>query len=180
MSIYFTADTHFSQERTLKLSKRPFEDVREMDLTLLVNWNKIIKPTDTIYHLGDFGLMNIRPLLNGKIILIKGNYERNLPHLLEGYENYFDEIYEYIHKITYKYKNVDYNITMAHEPSRLKEISISNNNINIFGHVHKLCMIKPYGLCVSSDAHHFKPISLDDVLFYHNSILNFYNDDVFY
>lgn len=180
MSIYFTADTHFSQERTLNLSKRPFGNITEMDLTLLVNWNKKIKPTDTVYHLGDFGLMNIRPLLNGKIILIKGNYERNLPYLLEGYENFFDEIYEYIHKISYNYNDKIYNITMAHEPSRVKNIPISENDINIFGHIHKLCMIKPYGLCVSTDAHHFEPISLDDVLFYHNSILNFYNDDVFY
>ena len=180
MSIYFTADTHFSQERTLNLSKRPFNSVNEMDLTLLVNWNRKIKPTDTVYHLGDFGLMNIRPLLNGKIILIKGNYERNLPYLLEGYENYFDEIYDNIHSISYNHNGVDYNITMAHEPNKIKFMKISENSINLFGHIHKLCMVKPYGLCVSSDAHNFEPISLDDVLFYHSSILNYYDDNVFY
>jgi calcineurin-like phosphoesterase family protein len=180
MSIYFTADTHFSQERTLKLSKRPFKNIKEMDLTLLINWNKKVKPGDTVYHLGDFGLMNIRPLLNGKIILVKGNYEINIPELLQGYENYFEEIYENTHKISYVHNNKTFNITMAHEPSKVKNISISENDINLFGHIHKLCMIKPYGLCVSSDAHNFEPISLEDVLFYHNSILNFYNDDVFY
>ena len=76
MSVYFIADTHFGQERTLLLSRRPFSSVKEMDLIMCMNWNMTVKPEDTVYVLGDFGIMDILPLLNGKKILIKGNYER--------------------------------------------------------------------------------------------------------
>ena len=33
--IWFTSDTHFSSERTLELSKRPFKSVEEMDKILI-------------------------------------------------------------------------------------------------------------------------------------------------
>jgi hypothetical protein len=41
-------------------------------------------------------------------------------------------------------------------------------------------MIKKYGLWVRADAHNFTPLSLEDVIYYHNAILNYYDDDVFY
>ena len=37
---FATSDTHFGAERTLELSRRPFRNVGEMDLTLISNWNK--------------------------------------------------------------------------------------------------------------------------------------------
>ena len=180
MSVYFIADCHFNQERTLKLSKRPFNSVKEMDLVMMINWNNVVKPEDTVYILGDFGIMDILPLLNGKKILIKGNYERNLPELLEGHEEEFEEIHEFIHTININYNDNDYEITLTHEPSRVKDMKLSDNKIVLFGHIHKLCMIKPYGICVSADAHNFTPLSLEDVMYYHHCILNYYDENVFY
>lgn len=179
-NIWFIADTHFGQERSLRNSKRPFNNVKEMDLIMLMNWNKVVKPEDTVYVLGDVGVMEILTLLNGKKILIKGNYERNLPELLEGHEDQYDEIYEFIHDIKVEHDGKEYNITMTHEPSRVKDRVLDENTIVLFGHIHKLCMVKPYGLCVSADAHNFTPIGLDDVLYYHNCILNYYDENVFY
>lgn len=180
MSIYFIADTHFSQQRTLDKSKRPFANVKEMDLTMLLNWNKTVKPNDIVYMLGDIGIMDILPLLNGRKILVKGNYERNLPELLEGHEDQFEEIYEFTHEIDIEYEGKEYHITLAHEPQRVKDIKLDETNLSLFGHIHKLCMIKSYGICVSADAHNFTPLSLDDVMYYHNCILNYYDDNVFY
>ena len=40
--IWFTSDTHFSSERTLELSKRPFRSVEEMDKILIENWNSVV------------------------------------------------------------------------------------------------------------------------------------------
>ena len=74
----------------------------------------------------------------------------------------------------------EYFITMAHEPSRVKNTPIDETHINLFGHVHKLCMIKPYGLNVGTDCHNYDPINLETVLTYHNAILNYYDEDVFY
>lgn len=178
--LWFTSDLHFSQQRTLDLSMRPFANVKEMDFIIMNNWNTLVKPEDTIFILGDFGVMKILPFLNGNKVLIKGNYERNLPGLLEGYENQFKEIYEEKHMIQVNKGGKEYIITMAHEPSRVKNIPIDDTHINLFGHVHKLCMVKPYGLNVGTDCHNYDPISLDRILIYHDAILNYYDEDVFY
>ena len=178
--IWFTSDTHFGQQRTLELSMRPFANVQEMDYVLLNNWNNTVKPKDTIFILGDFGIMKILPLLNGNKILIKGNYERNVPELLQGNEEQFKEIHEYVHTIQVNKGGNEYIINMGHEPSRVKHMRIDETHINLFGHIHKLCMVKKYGFNVGADCHDFKPISLDTILLYHNAILNYYDEDVFY
>ena len=178
--LYFIADCHFSQQRTLEMSRRPFKNVKEMDLIMLMNWNSVVKPNDTVYILGDVGYMDILPLLNGKKILIKGNYERERHELLDGHEDQYEEIYDYIHEIDVKYKGKEYHISMAHEPSRVRDKVISETNLVCFGHIHKLCMVKRYGLCVSADAHNFTPLSLDDIIYYHDAILNYYDENVFF
>ena len=176
-NIYFTSDTHFGQQRTLEMSKRPFNNVIEMNNILVNNWNSVVGKNEIVYHLGDFGDYRVREFLNGEIILIKGNYERSgFKEEFEKYTHYFKEIYDYTHKI-----NIDeYEILMTHEPFRLKGMQIDETHINLYGHVHKLCMVKPYGINVGYDAHYFKPIDLETILFYQNGILNYYDDNVFY
>lgn len=81
MSTFFTADTHFDHLNIIKYSKRPFATAEEMNATLIANWNKIVAPTDTVYHLGDFAVGGgpagpYRRQLNGKIHLVIGNHEK--------------------------------------------------------------------------------------------------------
>ena len=75
MNIWFTSDTHFGSQGTLKLSKRPFESVEEMDKAMIENWNEVVDKNDIIFHLGDFGNYEVVNKLNGNIVLILGNYE---------------------------------------------------------------------------------------------------------
>ena len=181
--IWFTSDTHFSSERTLELSKRPFRSVEEMDKILIENWNSVVGENDTVYHLGDFGNYEIIKQLNGSINLIKGNYDKNDEENLKQYEKYFNLIFNNTHNIILKTWQEDcfvcYNINMGHEPSKVWGFNIDETNINLFGHIHKLCMIKLYGLNVGVDCHNFYPIDLETVLFYHNAILNHYDIEVF-
>ncbi len=53
---YFTSDTHFGHKKILGYCHRPFADIKEMDATLIANWNERVGPDDIIYHLGDFTL----------------------------------------------------------------------------------------------------------------------------
>lgn len=176
-NVYFCSDTHFNQKRTLDMSKRPFKNVEEMNKVLVTNWNNLVKTGDIVYHLGDFGDYRIREFLNGDIILIKGNYERaGFKEEFKQYEQYFKEIYEYSHEIVLD----QYKIKMVHEPFRIKNEIVDKYNINLFGHTHKLSMIKEYGINVGMDCHYFKPIDMETVLFYHNGLLNYYDDNVFY
>ncbi len=81
MAVFFTSDTHFGHPAILKLSQRPFASVEEMDAALIAEWNAVVAPGDTVYHLGDFCFRNTRPAsdyiaaLNGDVHLIIGNHD---------------------------------------------------------------------------------------------------------
>ena len=81
MAVFFTADTHFPHENILQYCARPFVSAEEMDEVLCANWNAAVRPTDSVYHLGDeaFGdvesfLLRLRGL-TGKKFLIPGNHD---------------------------------------------------------------------------------------------------------
>lgn len=79
--VFFTSDTHFDHEGIIRMCNRPFENVDEMNNKLIENWNSVVGPGDTVYHLGDFSMkgtqrvLQIREYLNGKIHLILGNHD---------------------------------------------------------------------------------------------------------
>jgi calcineurin-like phosphoesterase family protein len=197
---YFTSDTHFSSPRTLELSKRPFNSVREMDRTIISNWNNTVGEEDIVYHLGDFGDYNLRKYLNGSIVLLLGNYEHDdirtgkIKHIVEFKDYGFDsvsklsnisvQLFEYMDFIddTYK-KDLPESLFLSHEPENCVDINNSrfdkHSIFNLFGHIHKLQMVKRYGLNVGVDCHNFTPIDINTVLFYRNGILNHYDNNVF-
>ena len=172
--IFFTSDTHFGSSRAMTLSRRPFETVKEMDSTLILNWNNTVSSDDVVYHLGDFGDLNIRPYLHGKIHLILGNYEidalQENTKLQQQLENRFVSVLPHD---TLTLKNGE-PVYLTHKPSECKR-----DMFNLFGHIHGLRKVSQNGLNVGVDANHFRPISEDDVLFFKNAILNHYDYEVF-
>ena len=87
--IYFTADCHFNAQRTIDISKRPFNSLEELNITLINNWNSTVTKDDIVYILGDFGDLSYAQYLNGFKIFIKGNYER-YHYSDEELKQYFD------------------------------------------------------------------------------------------
>lgn len=83
MTIWFTSDTHFGHKNIIRYANRPFDDVTHMNEMLVHNWNSVVHPDDTVYHLGDVALGPIRESLayirrlNGRKVLITGNHDRN-------------------------------------------------------------------------------------------------------
>ena len=78
MAVFFTADTHFGDHRTINIQRRPFASVMEMDALLIANWNAVVGPDDVIWHLGDVcrrlaDLPALLPTLNGTKHLLRGN-----------------------------------------------------------------------------------------------------------
>lgn len=209
--IYFTSDTHFGSERALKLSKRPFSSVEEMDETMIKNWNSKITNEDEVFHLGDFGNFEVLDKLNGKSInLILGNYEEDemgygifvgrklmvaypriqnivyhmnircgrLCHLNGESDKVFNQSIDIARALNITVEDF-YNkmlFRLIHKPSdAIKE----ENFFNLYGHIHGRQMIRKYGMDVGVDCHHFYPISLEDVLFYWNAIVEHYDWEVF-
>jgi calcineurin-like phosphoesterase family protein len=178
--IYFTSDCHFNAQRTIDISKRPFGSLEELNKTLILNWNKTVSKDDIVYILGDFGDLTYAKYLNGKKYFIKGNYER-YHYSDKELKKYFDVVCPTdVMYIAVEYNNKLYHLQMTHEPLNLNKEPMTEDHIGLFGHVHKLCMVKKYGINVGSDLHYFTPISMDTILFYHNAALNYYDENVFY
>ena len=51
--IFFTADQHFGHFNIMRLSKRPFASLDEMNEAMIARWNAKVRDEDTIYILGD-------------------------------------------------------------------------------------------------------------------------------
>ena len=80
MTVLFTADTHFGHGGALGLYRRPFASVAAMDAALIERWNRVVSPTDDIYHLGDFAVRQkperieaLLQALHGRKHLVTGN-----------------------------------------------------------------------------------------------------------
>lgn len=182
--MYFTGDTHYGSERTLQLSRRPFNNVTQMNVTMIMDCNSIVPEGELLYHVGDFGDYGVVKLINAKVILICGNYEWNdinknfggdfeafRTHLLElGFHNVHPQGVE----LVYRQKGEHKTMWLDHYPSRSR-----NDMFNLFGHVHALRMVTENGLNVGVDCHHFRPVSLEDVDFFRKGIENVFDEDVF-
>ena len=46
MTVFFTADTHFGDHRTINIQRRPFASVAEMDALLIARWNAAVGAED--------------------------------------------------------------------------------------------------------------------------------------
>lgn len=96
VDVWFTSDTHFGHVNILEYEKeaRPFSTIDEMNEVLVDRWNKVVKPKDIIYHLGDFafGKHNVfyASRLNGIKRLVMGNHDT---YPAELYLNHFHKLY---------------------------------------------------------------------------------------
>jgi len=177
METFFTSDTHFGQERTLQLSKRPFHSVDEMDREMVENWNACVSDDDVVYHLGDFGNPEAVERLNFRDLhLITGNYET--PEVLERLvkdsrvDVYVDQP---VAVLPPGNSGLPTELHLIHEPERADR----STNFYLFGHIHKLQMVKLNGLNVGVDCHHFRPIGYSTIEFYYNAIHRHYDRNVF-
>lgn len=84
MNYFFTSDTHYGHANIIKYAKRPFTSVEEMDEHMIRKWNEVVRPGDTVYHLGDFCFSNpgralsIANRLMGQKFLVFGNHDKGL------------------------------------------------------------------------------------------------------
>src|SRR3989339_406012 len=78
---WFISDTHFSHFNIIRYTGRPFQSISEMNEKLILNWNSLVMPQDTVFFLGDFGigstdfLTSLCPQLSGTKICIRGNHD---------------------------------------------------------------------------------------------------------
>ena len=96
---WFISDTHFGHNNIIKFTDkdgnrtRPFDSIEEHDEMIIQNVNKVVRPEDRLYVMGDVAMKrkDIQQVgkLNGRKKLIKGNHDI---FKLEDYTPYFDDI----------------------------------------------------------------------------------------
>ena len=84
---FVISDLHLGHANIITYTSRPFPDAATMDSVLIQNWNFRVRPTDTVYFLGDLAYgRNAGPaarylsLLAGVIHIVAGNHDSGLEH----------------------------------------------------------------------------------------------------
>ena len=130
--IFYIADNHFGDERVMRLAKRPFRSVNDMNDTMISLWNKKVGVADVVYVVGDFAIdsqVAIKTLeqLNGQKILIWGNHD---VYLDEQAIQYFEST-----STICTIKDGAYSVTLCHYPLLSYENSVYGG-YHVFGHIH--------------------------------------------
>lgn len=176
MNVFLTSDTHYGAERTRQFSHRPFGDTHEMDEHIMNLHNMDASKNDLVYHLGDFGNYEMVKHLNGRIILICGNYEQT--DIDTNFKGDFISFRKYLLELGFfnviRYSTWLNDIYLTHRPSNCYQ-----NMFNCFGHIHGAQKIKKFGLNVGVDCHHFHLVSFDHVKQQRIEIKEHYDEDVF-
>jgi len=164
------SDTHFRHEAILTFKDyagkppRTFDSVEQMDECMMDNWNDMIKPEDTVYHLGDvlFGedkldwMQTNFKKLPGKKYLILGNHDN--PKFMAMF---FKQIM--------LWEVIKPGLLLSHtpqHPSTLQETHRFGQQhiLNIHGHIHSNPSPEGPYKCVCVEQTDFAPVNLDSLL----------------
>ena len=167
--IYFTSDTHYFHKNVIEYCNRPFASVEEMNETLIANYNNVVKPDDTVYHLGDFAFANESKIkqifyrLNGKKILIFGNHDVDPRYNgKKVYHDLFDETHDYL-----ELKINGERIVMFHFPIESWN-KRHRSAIHLHGHTHgsydERNKSVPNRIDVGVDSWNYFPVSITQIL----------------
>ena len=173
MNIWFSSDFHFGHSNIIKYCNRPFETTDEMNEAMIDNWNRVVRPEDQGYILGDFAFCspdkaaNIARRLHGKKYLILGNHDRK--KTLAAIEPFFEWVND-TYLLTVQDRNNKYGnqqIWLSHY-AHLCWPEMSYGSFHLFGHSHGKCPV-PFtskAMDVGVDSNNFYPVSYDQIKLY--------------
>ena len=167
--IFFTSDTHFGHKNVISHSNRPFENAHHMNVTMTENWNRIVSPKDTVYHLGDFvwsgqdQFKSIVSKLNGNIKLVFGNHDKNARAINKQVGRQFGNV-----EFLGDYHEVEIDGTLfvlMHYPLKCWD-KMRYGSVHLFGHCHGNLLDDPtiFSYDVGVDVNDYKPISIETAL----------------
>ena len=134
MKIWVTSDTHFSHKNIIQYCNRPFENIDQMNETLIKNWNDAIAPHDIVIFCGDFCFARTAEAgsvterfanqLNGLKLIVKGNHDfKKFRYTQHGFRAEFYQLFDFGRFL------------FCHRPDNLYEWH-NDYDFVFFGHVH--------------------------------------------
>ncbi len=157
--IFLTADHHFGHNKILQYEEqrgKRFSCIEEHDEFLIEQWNSVVKPVDSVYHLGDIAFgrqgFNAARRLNGYKKLILGNHD-----ILDSHE--YLQVFAKLHGSVF-FKGT---ALLTHVPIHPQQLN-SRFLFNFHGHMHGRGTIddKRY-IDVGVDVWDFRPVAWDEL-----------------
>lgn len=185
---YATSDEHFWHLNVIRYCARPFTSVEEMNEKMILEWNKVVKPGDTVICFGDFS-MAFRAVelytkrLNGYKILIAGNHDfchpahkksRHKENQDKWIQNYLDNGWNEVHfsgeieipgVATVNANHMPYlENTSGEDVRHAKFRPRDDGRWLLCGHVHEKWAQRGKMINVGVDVRNFKPMSFREIV----------------
>lgn len=167
-NIFFASDHHFDHANILTFKRddgtplREFDSVDHMNEYIVNSHNRVVKPGDKTYFLGDVCMdrkgrgLEILARMNGEKILIKGNHDQCKA---EAYLKYFKDI-----RGSHQFGG----LIMTHIP--IHSESLARWGLNVHGHLHYNVVRMPLSQIpdrryfnVGMERINYTPISLEEI-----------------
>ncbi len=168
--VYYTADLHIGHANIIKMCRRPFSDVNDMNEKFIYNWNDRVTNADTVYIVGDPFFRNAVSAgkyldrLKGKKHLIIGNHDKTWMQNTDV-GRYFKSV-SHMEVINAGKRK----ITLCHYPLMAWD-AMSRMGCMIHGHIHNnrnsdywpLLQKRENALNASVDVNGFQPVTFDEL-----------------
>ena len=167
---YYIADPHFGHENILKMCRRPFGSIEDMNEALIAAWNGRVTGNDTVFILGDLFFRcddpeSILTRLKGKKRLIVGNHDSSWMDRVDLIR-YFVSVDPYL-EIT----DGSRLLTLCHYPLLTWKHKLRQNSFMIHGHIHNdttsdffpLLAIRERALNAGVDINGFRPVTFGEL-----------------
>lgn len=166
-NIFFASDHHFHHKNILTFKNqdgtplRVFDDVDHMNEHMVYCHNRVVKPSDKVYFLGDVSMsrnakgLEILGRMNGEKVLVKGNHDLCTP---KQYLEHFKDI-----RGSHQFDGM----ILTHIP--IHPESLARWGLNVHGHLHTNRVLTTSHLIdqryfnVSVEQINYTPISLEEV-----------------
>jgi calcineurin-like phosphoesterase family protein len=157
MTVFFTSDTHFGHAGAIARFRRPFADVAAMDAAMVARWREVVRPSDEVWHLGDFAIGRrademaaILAALPGRKHLVAGNNDGPGTLGLDGWAS------------AQPYAEIEVEgvrLVLCHYPFRTWN-GMYKGALNLHGHSHGQLKPLPRQVDVGVDVWDFRPATL--------------------
>ena len=178
---YFTSDLHLGHRKIYDLPfpsaynklqpMRPFSAMEECEKYMVDQYNKIVKPDDKVYFLGDILFDKnrayvLKQMKHGNKYLVLGNHDNKGD--VQFYREYFCKIYGvlYLNKIKAILSHIPVHPYLLNEKSYEGQ---SRFHYNIHGHTHDHYIINGADrdrryLNASVEVNDYRPISFEELI----------------
>ena len=174
--------THFNHKNIIRYTGRPFSGIKEMNETMIENWNKVVLPDDRVWHLGDFIFANVERTqeilerLNGRKCLILGNHDNRKPdwYTWAGFDiarrgslvmGHLDRPIVLTHRpLTVKEENGSGVLSQIALLEALRRRPYSKALLNVHAHIHEKDPDKPRRINVCVEKTDYRPVHLEKLV----------------